>query len=395
MFVDFVLNGQAHGQVGAGLAEVRFDSDLLRPFVDNRGNRCVMMKTGRFKEEKVVQNGRSATVLLPEKRKVLISALQAKGINHPVYNASLLPKDAWIRMDQRLIELSRQRLRAWADLYAANPYSGFDGMGVMTIEQQRVSDAGEAVVDMDGMTDGRTDRPLFDLASIPLPITHSDFWFSEREIATSRNTGRPLPSLMSDRAMRRVAETVEQTTIGTVTGMSFGTRATGDNAHTGTSQVYGYTNYPYRITKTDLVAPTGSNPDAIMTDVLEMIELANANGFFGPFILYTSTGYTRYINDDYFRSGSTSAVRSVRQRILEIEGILDVRRLDYLTSGYQLLLVQMTSDVAQGINGMPMRVVQWDSQGGLRKNFKVMCIYVPWMHSNYGGVTGIVHGTTA
>jgi hypothetical protein len=132
----------------------------------------------------------------------------------------------------------------------------------------------------------------------------------------------------------------------------------------------------------------------VMTDVLEMIELLQADGFYGPYMLYTSTGYSRYLNDDYYRSGSTSAQRTLRQRILEIEGIQDVRRLDYLTSGYQMILVQMTSDVARAINGMDITTVQWESQGGMRVNFKVMAIQVPQLRSNYSGNTGIVHGTT-
>jgi hypothetical protein len=58
---------------------------------------------------------------------------------------------------------------------------------------------------------------------------------------------------MAEAAGRRVAEMVEKTLIGVETGMTYGTRS-GDSttAHTGTSTVYGYTNFPYRVTKTNL-----------------------------------------------------------------------------------------------------------------------------------------------
>jgi hypothetical protein len=213
-----------------------------------------------------------------------------------------------------------------------------------------------------------------------------------REIAVSRRSGAPLDTTMAEAAGRRVAEMIERTLIGTETGVSFGTNT---NIHTGSSKVYGYTNFPYRIQKTDLTSPTGINPEAVMTDILEMVETMQSNGYFGPYMLYHSTGYSRYLNDDYFRSGSTSAVRTLRERVMEIEGITDIRRLDFLTSGYQLILVQMTPEVAQAINGMEITTVQWESQGGLRQNFKVMCIQVPLLKAPYNNVAGILHGTTS
>jgi uncharacterized linocin/CFP29 family protein len=326
---------------------------------------------------------------------VACSDLQARGVNSPVFNATLLQPQAWIEMDRAVIRAARVRLRAWSDLAAASTRGGFNGMARMTLEYQTMTDAGEAVVDMDGIADARTDRPLFSTRSVPLPITHSDFWFSEREIVISRNTSTPLDTTMAEMAGRRVAEMIEKTVIGIETGVTYGTRSTGPNPHEGTSTIYGYTNFPYRVTKTDLNAPTGSNPEAVMTDVLEMVETMTSNGYYGPYILYHSTGYSRYLSDDYFRSGSTSAVRSLRERVMQIEGIRDIRRLDYLTSGYQMILVQMDSEVAQAINGMDITTVQWDSQGGLRKNFKVLAIQVPLLKAPYNGVAGIIHATTS
>lgn len=390
MFADFVLNGQGNGPVGSGLQEVRFEPGLLRPFISNSGQKCVSIPTGKVvvnkhtgKEEKEVKTYR-------------VNDLQARGVNSPVFNAgATLTRDAWIEIDRTIIKATRQRLSAWTDLAARNSRGGFNAMGRMTLEYQSMTDAGEAVVDMDAIADGRSDRPLIGTKSVPLPITHSDFWFSQRQIAVSRNGGAPLDLTMAEMAGRRVAEMIEKTLIGTETGLTYGTRSTGPNPHTGTSTVYGYTNFPYRVTKTDLNAPTGSNPEAVMTDVLEMIETMYTNGFYGPFILYHSTGYSRYLNDDYFRSGSTSAVRLLRERIMAIEGISDIRRLDFLTSGYQLILVQMTADVAEAINGMDITTVQWETRGGMQQNFKVMAIKVPLLKTPYNGVAGIIHGTTS
>ena len=386
MFVDFVQNGQGHGPVAEAMVGCRFDSGLLRPYIDNRGQRCVTVNTGRTQ---IVQGK-----IQPVFEKRLVAEMINRGISSPVFNATSLRKEEWIMIDSVVLKAARQRLRAWSDLSASSTFGGFNGMSKTILEHETMSDPGEAIVDMDGLTEGRTDSPKFQLEGLPLPITHSDFWFSSRRVAVSRNSGTPLDTTMAEAAGRRVAEMIEKTLIGVETGITYGGGAS-TPTYGRASTVYGYTNFPARTTKTDLTTPTGSNPEAIMTDVLEMLELMYADNFYGPFILYHSTPYSRYLSDDYFRTGGTSAHTSLANRIKGIEGIQDVRRLDFLTSGYQLILVQMTSDVARAINGMDITTVQWESVGGMRLNFKVMAIQVPQLRADYDGRCGIVHGTTS
>lgn len=393
MYTDFILNGQAHGPVSRGMEDVRWDSGLRRPFLDQRGRRCVTINTGRKVFRKCPRTG--AAILVPERKTFPVENLMARGIYSPVFNATSLRKEEWINLDRAVVMAARLRLRAWMDIESSGTVSGFDGMSKLVHQYEAMSDPGEALVDMDGMTPGRTDAPQFKLRSVPLPITHSDFWFSERALAVSRNTGTPLDTSMAEAAGRRVAEMIEQTVIGTVVGVTYGGVSTGPTAIDGTSRVYGMTNFPYRVTKTDLTTPTGSNPEGVMTDVIEMRELMYANGFFGPFVLYTSSGYDAYFDNDYFRSGSTSATRTLRERIRGIDGITDIRRLDFLTSGFQMVLVQMTPDVVQAINAMEITTLQWDEKGGMEKHFKVMCIKVPLFKAPYNGVAAIVHATTS
>lgn len=389
-FTDYVQNGRGHGEVGQLLGDVRFDPGMLRPYFDRRGERCVTINTGRM-----VYDAKAGTYA-PEYRKVTVAELASRGVYSPAFNATSLRKEDWIQMDKVIVKVARQRLKAWEDLAASNTYGGFDGMSRLTVEYEAMSDPGEAVVDMDLMSPARNDSPLFKLRSLPLPITHSDFFFSARRLAVSRNGGTPLDTTMAEAAGRRVAELVEKTVIGVETGITYGTQASAGYAtHDGTSTIYGYTNFPARTTYTSLATPTGTNPEAVMANVIAMRELLYANSFFGPFMLYHSTGYDRYLDDDYFRSGSTAQTRTLRERIKSIEGIKDVRRLDYLTSGYQMIMVQMTPDVARAIVGMNVTTVQWEEKGGAQLNFKVMCIMVPQLRSNYNGVTGIVHGTTS
>ena len=132
-----------------------------------------------------------------------------------------------------------------------------------------------------------------------------------------------------------------------------------------------------------------------MQDVLEMRDQLYDDRFYGPFMLYHSTAYDQYLDNDYFRSGGTSVLQTLRQRIESIDGISGVRRLDFLTSGFQMIMVQMTPDVARAVNGMDITTVQWESVGGMRLNFKVMAIQVPQLRADYDGRCGIVHATTA
>lgn len=383
MFVnDFIQNGQGHGPVAEHLANCRFDTGLCRPYFDERGRQVVTYNSGRRDED-----GK------PIYKQGLVDNLRQQGLT--INGPTALRKLEWIELDKVVIRAARERLRAWSDLSAASSFGGFNGMAKLILEHETMSDPGEAMVDFDGLTEGRNDAPKFQLEGLPLPITHSDFWFSSRRLAVSRNTGTPLDTTMAEAAGRRVAEKIEKTLIGTVTGASYGP-ASGTYGRAPT--VYGYTNFGPRNTKTDLTTPTGTNAGSTITDVLKMIETLNDDNFFGPFMLYHSTDWDKWMDNDYILTGGNVATQTLRERLRAIECIQDVRRLDFLkasTNPYTLLLVQMTSEVARAVNGMDITTVQWESMGGMRLNFKVMCIQVPQLRADFNGNCGIMHGTTS
>lgn len=385
MFVDFVLNSEAHGPVGETLAGCRFDPGLLRPYIDERGRQCVTVNSGRVKYNKQTQK------FEPVYQKMLVNDMMYRGVNSPVFNATSLRKDEWIMLDQVVLKAARDRLKAWSDLAAANTFGGFNGMAKTVLEHETASDGGEAIVDMDGLTEGRSHRQQYQLEGLPLPITHSDFWFSERQLAVSRNSGTPLDSSMAEQAGRRVAEAIEKTLIGVQTGLTYGTAANYSQNPT----VYGYTNHPDRATKTDLTTPTGTNPNSTLADVLAMRDLLYAQKFYGPYMLYHSNDWDQYMDNDYYVGSTGMGGETLRSRLRKIEGIQDVRRLDFFTDTFSLLLVQMTPDVARAVIGMNITTVQWPSVGGMRQNFKVMAIQVPQIRSDFAGRTGICHATTA
>ena len=140
-------------------------------------------------------------------------------------NATSLRRDDWIQIDREVQTSYRNRLKLIADLQSRVSVGGFNGWGKLTYEYDAMSDAHEAVMDMDGLTEARNDAPLFLPRSLPLPFTHSDFYYSDRLLAVSRsNGGTGLDIYSSEQCARRVAELVEDTAIGITTGVTYGGR---------------------------------------------------------------------------------------------------------------------------------------------------------------------------
>ena len=389
MFIDIPVgptNDDSVGGVTDAMAGGHFDSGYYRPYLEDDGVKCVQINVGTEWDNKKKKK-------VPIYEVIPVADLIANGISNPVLNATLaLRKDEWIEMDMTVLTAARQRLRAWQDLVDANTFGGFDAFSKMVLEHETMSDPGEAVVDMDGLTPGRTDTPKFQLEGLPLPITHSDFWFSSRRLANSRNMGMPLDLTQGEASGRRVAESIEKTTIGIDTGLAL--EGSAGTTYGRANQVFGYTNFPDRNTKTDVTAAATSTGDTLLdeiaTDATSMMALLEADNHFGPYILYVSSSYDQVMRGDH----KAESDKTIRSRILEIEQISAIRRLDFLT-GDVLILVQMTGSVARAINGMDIRVVQWESSGGMRLNFKVMAIQVPQLRADFTGKCGICHGTTA
>lgn len=402
--VDWITGRTAEGllanQLTTGLNPgVRFDPGLMRPWVDGDGQRYMDIMTG-----KTVYNAATKRYE-PEREVVPLQRLITNGLVSPVYNTSALPRDTWYTIDRNVIRASRDRLSAWNDLEAANLYGGFNGMAVEALVRDTMTDVGQAQMDMDGIADEQGDQPFFMPDILPLPITHSGFYLTARKLAQSRNSGMPLDTTLAENCGRRVAEKVENVTIGNIDLSGFVVGSSSEFTRRG---IYGFCTQPDRITKTDLTDVStitqGVTQSALKDDVLEMLALAYAQKFYGPFMLYYSTHYDTIMQEDYFvlsTSGAAAPTKTVIQRLREIEGIRDIKRLDLLTSAQTLILVQMTSETVQAINGLEFTTVQWEEKGGAKLMFRVMCIKIPGLRSQFVGTSqtsrkcGIVHGTTA
>lgn len=366
----------------ARIEDAHFDPGLMRPYRDDN-NRvwvdvCVGNETVTDSENRILYNEKTGE---PRRRPVYDPQLVSERVRKDlpvlnVENATTLRKDQWIQIDRIVRETQRLRLRAWSDLRAANTFGNFDGMATPIIEFEKLTDVGEAVVDMDALSDAqRNASPHFLLQGIPLPITHSDFQLSKRFLASSRRGGgQGMDTTNAQQASRRVAETIEKTLIGTLAGITYGDD---NNYEDSTPQVTGYTNNPDRITSTGNTAPSSSNGTTILSEWLTQRELFTASNFFGPYNVYVATDWDEFLDNDF----KTNSDRSVRERLLMIEGISSIKRLDYLTTAGTTIWADFGSGLIQAVNGMEVTTVQWESKGGLQINFKVMGIQVPRLMS--------------
>jgi len=350
--MNFILNGKAQGDVASKLLDCNFDVRALRPFVGQDGKSYLTVNNSG-KEQCIPISNTTAT----------------------------LRKDEWKLIDETVIGVAKSRLKAVADLRAAGlTYNIPNGMGTTVLSTERVSDINPAAVSMDGMRENANDRAEFDIVNLPLPIIHKDFSFSARQIASSRSVGAPLDLTMADLAARRVAEEAEK--------LLLGKSSVASEYSFGGGKIWGYTDYEKRSTKS-MTVPTASGwtGETLLSEVLDMKAASIAKKHYGPWMLYISPNWDKYIDNDF----KAASDKSIRQRISEVSGISDIRTLDYLED-YDMVMVQMTSDVVRLVIGMEVVTVEWDSHGGLMKNFKVMTIMVPQLRSDQEDNCGIVHG---
>ncbi len=360
--MDFIENemGKACGSAFDMLVNNNMDPAVLRPYRDEDGKSYIDVMNQRSGEYEAVRLENTVATLR---------------------------REDWLAMDKAIVEVARQRLRAVQDLIGAGATFNIpNGMSKTVLQTETMSDISDAQVDMDGVTKSQNDRPVFEPTNLPLPITHKDFMYTARGIAVTKSSGSPIDTTTARLAARKVSEAVEKQLVGVAVSGA-------DQFAYGGGIIYGYTDFPSRITRT-ITAPTDSawTGNTLLLNILAMMQDARDAFHYGPYMLYFSSPWEQYLGQD-FKTGTTG---NVRNRILETEGITDIRILDFLpTTNFDIILVQMTSDVVREVTGMGMTTVQWPEQGGMRQNFKVMTIMVPQLRADQNGNTGIVHGTSS
>jgi len=290
--------------------------------------------------------------------------------------AATLRKDEWIHLDEALVAEGIIRLKGVADLMAAGLVINVpNAMGKTIFQWESVTDMNPAEVSLGGVDRTENDRVLFALNNLPLPIIHKDFNLNLRTLEASRQRGESLDTTQARIAGRLVMEKLEY--------MYFN-----GGPQFGSAPIYGLTTHPDRnivALGTSWLTATG---EQILAKVLEMIGAAQTDRFYGPYWLYVPANFNLFLDADF----KANSDKSIRQRLLEVDGLQGIRVVDQLTAS-NVVLIQATVDVCALVEGEPLQTVQWDTEGGFIVKFKAFSIMVPLVRSDAQGRSGVVHAS--
>lgn len=295
---------------------------------------------------------------------------------------AVLRYDEWRTLDSAVIKIAEQRLIGFDDLRRNGlVFTLNNAMGTTVLTWEEMSDAMEAYVSIDPVRRGDGDQVDFQTAHIPIPIVHADYQISERILAESRNRGNPLSVINAERATRKVAQQLEDMLFGSASTLVYGG-----------GTIYSYISHPDNndvsfASAGDYWDDSTKTAAEIKDDVLAMKQASIDDRHYGPWMLYVPTSYDTVLDNDYSVSGAS--LGTIRQRLAAINGIQGIKVVDRLPAD-NVLLVQMTSDVVDLVDGMPIQNVEWNSEGGFIHHYKVMTIQVPRVKSDYNNRSGVV-----
>ncbi len=292
-------------------------------------------------------------------------------------NNGVLRKEEWLQFDQVVVDIARKNLVGVGELMSRGlRYDIPNGLGTTQLEWERQGDMTPADFSMSGVTEGELDRLVWDLVNMPLPIIHKDFRINIRNLESSRKLGQTLDVAQATVAARKVAEKTEDLLYN------------GDGITVGGSDIPGLLTHADRNTGSvtanwDLTATSGANK---LTDVIAMIASAQVDDMYGPYGIFIPNAAHINLMDDY----KAESDKTQLQRLLEVKGLEFILPSKDVAAG-AVVMVQLTSDVIDEVVGLQPTMVQWEVQGGMQINFKVMSIMIPRIRSTKTLQSGVVH----
>lgn len=289
-------------------------------------------------------------------------------------NTTLL-YDEWKLFDNTVIQIARERLIIAGELMSRGlTYPIPNALGVIQLVWQTSGDLNPAELTMTGLPEADKDAMDFGIASMPIPMIHKEFTLDLRQLEVSRRGGLPLDTVQAEVATRKIAELVDSIIF------------TGVTIAQNLGQGYGLLTHPNRVTGSVTAGWLTATGAQIIADVLAMQTALFAKNMFGPYMLFVPTGVYLNLSNDF----KTNSDKTILQRVLEIPGIQGIMPTNRLT-GNNVLMIQMTSDVIQLVDGMQPTMVEWEERGGFELNFMVFCILLPRVRADFNGQSGIAH----
>jgi len=300
-----------------------------------------------------------------------VNALRANGT---------LRHEDYIKWDDKMIFTAKQRLHAVSDLVELGLVDSSYTLGDIVSKYEKVSDMTAANVNMDGTTRGQKDRLTFTEAGVPIPIFRKDFRLNKRQILSSQSRpGGSLSSTSITVSTRLVADLMEDMVWNGIPGIV-----------EDSLQIYGYTNHPNRNTKT-ISNAWGGGSETPVADILDMIQLAVNDNFYGPYYLYVSKDNMAFIESDYSSSKGDKTYKERFEAISEISAV----RVGYGLADGEVVLVQMTEDVVDLAVAQEIVNFEQPQTDLMQYDFTVMSAMAIRVKSDQSGQCGVVHATGA
>lgn len=282
----------------------------------------------------------------------------------------LLRKDEWKELDAAVVEIASIRLRPIEILRQRGLIKPLKNLGTLLSQYEAVTDMNDAEVSMSAATRAAEDSVGFELVSVPIPVISKGFRIDIRRLLASRNMGEGVDVTQARTATRKVSEKCVD--------MLF-------NGHSGRLDgniLEGLTTAANRNTVSGSDWGTATN---IKPNVLTAITALQGDRMYGPYGMFVATAqYNEMLAD------VSATDRTPLQRVLEIPGMQFVEPADQLAAG-SAVLFQLTSDVIDIAIAQDIIVVQWDGQGGLEINFKVLAAMAPRPKNDADDRSGIAH----
>lgn len=305
----------------------------------------------------------------------------AKGVVQPIANASLR-KEEWLAFDEAILKVAQERLVGYDSLVSRGlTYDLNSGMAKNILQSEDVSDFTPAEISMNGLKRSNADQPDYGSVNLPLPIIHKDFGIDARSLANSRTLGDPLDVTSAELASRTISEMKENLLFGSETFTFAG------------ATIHTFRTYPHRniLSASYGWLHTSATGETIFENVRRLKQSLIDNQQFGPYVLYIPGAYDTVLDKDYV-VGTKATGKTIRQRLMEIGGLEDIKVVDMLTSE-ELIMVNMRSDTIRLVRAMPNTMVEWQEEGGMALKFKVLSIEVPQIRSTYKKQCGVSHMT--
>lgn len=373
------LDGGLGGGVAHKLMQTNFNVGALRPFID------------------------------PTDKKAYVTV---NGKNHSISanNATLL-RDEWKNFDDVIIKAFQEDLTFVSSVMAKGlTYQLGNPLGTTVVIHQNMSNAMKAQMAMDANVQNQGDTPEFGEGGVPIPIISSGFNLDIRFLNSSRNSQVPLDTTNAEFGARANAEWLENLTLfgkGDITDLE---KRTLDFTDTAVTAALRYTYGSYKIdgvfSKDEAVdyslgadwLATATTGKQIVADVINMKQDLSEQGYGGDAVLHLPAYLGARLSEDY-KAAESSSTMTILDRIEQIRGITvefhdSIGRVTPTSGQYvNVAMIAMRSDVIRMIDGFDSMLVQWDTQGGMNTNYRILTIKVPELRTRQAGDCGIVRGT--